>query len=129
MDNIKHKSKLPIDLCLEKGIITKDEHYAALTLRKLYYLFFGDRILKSNSPSISSKKSLVLSIKSESKAYSALLTILKRLREKNFYQSILDLCIFDIEPSFLQTPKDMNVHHQLSHFKEGIEDLCKTLTC
>jgi hypothetical protein len=94
---MKIGQKLPLDKCLNDGLISEEEHSSALSFRKLYYMFFGNLMLKSNTPNIYSKKSFIPDEEKQAKAYKFMQEILKELELKNIYSVILDHCIFDKE--------------------------------
>lgn len=111
---VKIGKPLPIDKCLHDGIITEEEHSSALSFRKLYYMFFGNLMLKSNTPSIYNKKSFSPNEEKQASAYKFMLETLKELELKKIYSIVLDHCIFDNECKTL---------HQRTAIKGAISQL------
>lgn len=115
---MKIGQKLPLDKCLDDGLISEEEHSSALSFRKLYYMFFGNLMLKSNTPSIYSKKTIVKDEEKQAVAYKFMLSVLNELKLKNAYSIILEHCIFD---------KEYKTLHQKTAIKGAITKLHECL--
>lgn len=92
----------PLDLCLEKGLITPDQHWCGLHLRWLYTLRYGapgiscrPLHLDDSRPIRTEDAQWRLAREQEYKEALALLT-----RDRT-YESVMGLCVFHDTPSFL----------------------------
>lgn len=104
---LKHALNLtrePVDLCLEKGLITAEQHWCALHLRWLYTLRYGapsltrnytDRIDSPYPPGGEDDPAWRTLREAEYHAATALLTACRR------YEPVMRLAVFNELPSFL----------------------------
>ncbi len=92
----------PLDLCLDKGLITPDQHWCGLHLRWLYTLRYG-------APSISCRPLHLhdgYRVRTEDsqwrlareEEYKQAVTLLTQHR---LYEAVMGLCVFHDTPSFL----------------------------
>jgi hypothetical protein len=125
----------PIDLCLEKRLISKDHHWCGLHLRWLYTLrygapnlttYYGDR----QSPASAPQNEDAAWRSMREKEYSDAITSLK---SKQRYECVMRLTVYNERPSFLssalcaQALQSRSLARELSHNHkqvcEGLEIL------
>lgn len=123
-------TKEPLDLCLERGIINGAEHAAGLTLRRLF-------VLKHGTPGLQSKDYSKLKGRGESKyndqqwlslQQSVYADVLSTLKSIKCDQSIMDVCIYSIMPSFLINMRHNKSILDLMIFKDGMSALLAELS-
>lgn len=97
----------PLDLCLNRGLITEQQHNAGIRLRWLYTLKFG-------APTISSYCIDDIgghSCKYEDSSWTArrqseYSLIIQALKENGSRKTVMDICVFSLMPTFLAS----NIH-------------------
>lgn len=120
----------PLDICLTKGLITKDDHWAGLHLRWLYTLRFGAPTLSSVDLSQPDGKNITQEDPAWQQAreceYKEALAAMKHSMIRSL---VIDICIFHHHPLFLRLPhtawhhSENAVYREYSAFKEGLERL------
>ncbi len=91
----------PLDLCLEKRIITEEQHQAGIHLRWLHSIQFGIPSVTVNaiySKSYSTRCEDLEWREAREKEYSLAINILQGLKCKT---QVIDLCIYNKTPAFL----------------------------
>lgn len=96
----------PLDLCLQRGIITQGHHRAGLHLRWLYTIRYGAPVLTTQYEAISSQRPITVHDEAwrsfREKEYHEAVTL---LRHAHCYESIMRTCIYHDIPSFLNQKK------------------------
>ena len=136
---LKHAMRLtvePIDLCLEKGHITKDQHWCGLHLRWLYTLRYG----APNLTTYYSDRESLISVRDEEdpewktlreREYHSAVT---RLREYRRYEPVMRLAIHNERPAFLDphvcamTPQRPALAEQLERGRHNLREGLELLT-
>lgn len=91
----------PIDLCLERGLISPRQHWCGLHLRWLFTLRYGAPALTiryTDMPSASGQQDDPLWRREREAEYAEAITLLKGRRA---YEPIMRLCVFNEAPAFL----------------------------
>lgn len=117
----------PIDICLEKGIISSEQHWCAIHLRWLYTLRYGVPSVKSLDPTHLGGREL----SPDSPEW-------RREREKEYHEALeviasqalvrllLEICVYNQRPSFLRLKPATNLsdaQRQASYDRATIEKL------
>jgi len=109
----------PLDLCLKKGFITPDQHWAGLHLRWLYTLHFGVPTVSSVDLDVRGRSSSVDKYDDEWRAkreleYGRAVFSLSKTRLKNV---VMDLCVYNKFPKFLILANDFE---KSRNYKNGV---------
>ncbi len=112
-----------IDLCLEKGLISIEQHWCALHLRWLYTLRYGVPSVKAIDPTHFGGKTVPCDSaewrREREKEY---LDALQAIGSARRVKHILDICIFGYRPAFLQRARS-DVKHLQRNFEEKNQHL------
>lgn len=126
----------PIDLCLERGLISNEQHWCGLHLRWLYTLRYGapsvtTRYVDRHGPSPAPEETVAWRVEREAE-YTAASALLKQHRR---YEAVMRLCVFNESPAFLSRAlqqrawNERQIAEQLlqSHHKltQGLDILAK----
>jgi len=126
----------PIDLCLNKKLITQEEHRAGLRLRWLYTLRFGSPGISAHDPEGSkghyNKEYDELWLSARHMEYKNALDEINKIGAKRI---VVNICIFNQHISFLNKynytkAKSCNLNNMRSDydtFKNGMDVLAQTL--
>lgn len=126
----------PLDLCLERGIITIDEHWAGIHLRWLYTIIFGAPTVSASDPSSLGGKNLRTDdsgwLHEREQEYSLAQITLRRLHALPL---VPDVCIFNHLPRFLLLHHNAkNLQSAIAHsdeyqcFRDGLNGLFKVFS-
>lgn len=124
----------PLDLCLKRGIISKDMHKAANFFIYLYYIRYGNKRITSDYGHSLRPKFYISNAKQED-IHNALYKKLSRtLIKEQSYTLIRNICIFSSFPHFLRVPNfkprsitnKRNIH-EYKLFLEGMNTIVKIL--
>ena len=94
----------PIDLCLNRGLITRDQHWCGLHLRWLYTVRYGAPVITTryadhiNGPSRNEDAEQWRSLR-EREYHEAIAA----LHQQRRYEPVMRLCVFNEAPAFLNT--------------------------
>jgi hypothetical protein len=99
----------PLDLCLERALISKEMHKAANIFISLYILRYGNHRLISDYGYSLQRKIHILDPTEEIEKNSLYKHVSRALIEENSYKIIRDTCVFSITPSFLKQPKNNQI--------------------
>lgn len=126
----------PIDLCLDRKLITNEQHWCGLHLRWLYTLRYGAPsvttcYLDRQGPSPAAEETVQWRAQREEE-YGAAIILLK---SEQHYEAVMRLCVFNESPAFLNHSlqqrawEDRAIAHQLlqCHHKltQGLDILAK----
>lgn len=111
-----------IDLCLYRGLISKEQHKYAVKLRWLYTLRFGTPYIKSHeflefSGRHTSKHMDENSLRAKQMWYQE---ATQALEAGNCRRIVMDVCVFNIYPTFLTNPQSQFAHAELEQFQGGL---------
>lgn len=123
----------PLDLCLQRGIISQDEHWAGIHFRWLYTIIFGAPTVSASDPSSLGGKTLHEEnsdwIRSCEKEYARAQQLLQKHRALPLVPNI---CVFNHVPVFLSCHANWQklshmheIHDEYTRFKHGLEALFK----
>jgi hypothetical protein len=136
MKRMIHATDEPLDLCLQRQLITPAQHRAGLHLRWLYTLRYGAPVLTSRYRDLEDTAGTPLQDEQwrtlREKEYSAAIELLNHTRR---YEPVMRLCIYNEPPCFLNS----NLQHRAwncpelaallalrhSHLIEGLDLLKK----
>lgn len=123
-----------VDVCLEKGLIDRQQHRAALHMRWLYTLRFGApgisaadvmRLHRHESQSIAD---VSLWRQQREQEYEQAAQLLKQHKR---YEAVVNLCVYDIRPRYLDTRQwdrayrcaalRHQMHHEISQLQGGLD--------
>lgn len=119
----------PLDLCLKRGLISKDEHWAGIHFRWLYTLCFG-------APGISALDIAYLkgrSLKPENIAWQEArereyVEAIVFLRESGCKSLVMNVCLFNQRPGFLSIKPTLLLdqrYGEYAEFKQALAGLYK----
>lgn len=92
----------PLDLCLNRGLITTEQHNAGIRFRWLYTLKFGAPTISSYSPDDTGGHSCKYEDTSWIARKQAEYNLIIQTIEKNkTRKTVMDICIFSLMPDFL----------------------------
>ncbi len=119
----------PLDLCLQKDLITSQQHVAGLRFRWLYTLQFGSLGVSAYSPDDLGGHSCRYNDEEWlAKRKIEYIKMIRELRYTGAKKIVMDVCIFGIHPSFLVTEwclKRPNLlpYKELCLFRNGLDVL------
>lgn len=116
-----------LDLCLQRSIITSQQHWCGIHLRWLYTLRYGAPGVRAIDPAHLGG----IEIKPEDPDWkeqreSEYNEAVKTLRRAGLSDLMLSICIFNERPNFLKTPASLKHHKTLEveMLKKGLDTLC-----
>lgn len=127
----KHAQSLttePLDLCLQRNLISVEQHNAGIRLRWLYTLRFGAPTISAYQPE--NPGASCFRQDSEEWLHARYREYEHHIRELTRIQArrlILNVCVFHQMPRFLKPIHQLTAsenllrHHQLEKFREGLE--------
>jgi hypothetical protein len=125
-----NQTKEVLDICIEKRIITEDEHRAAVHFRWLYTIRFG----APNISALDINKGEGRDIREESEIWRAkrereYSMAVEKLRSEGSLKMIMNIAIFNHSPRFLtgvnshRTAQIIQNKRELAKFREGLKTL------
>lgn len=122
-----------LDICLERGIINRKQHWCGIHLRWLYTLRYGIPSVKStNLTMLKHSKQLPIDNedpqwrKEREQEYSQAINLLNKT---GYAQLIINICIYNERPKFLNLmgenhlPIQPNIKQDLKKIQEGLDIL------
>ena len=110
-----------LDICLKRDIITTDEHWAGIHFRWLYTLCFGAPGISALDISYLGGRSLKTENqdwqKQREQEYAAAIAY---LRAQNSKSLVMNICLFNQCPAFLQTPATVKQESVYRRYKEYV---------
>ncbi len=121
-----------LDLCLERGIITRQQHWCGVHLRWLYTLRHGAPGVRAVDPTHIGG----LEIKHDDPEWRALREkeyheAIKKLAPKGYAPLLMNICIYNERPKFLHRPKsgrityDRSAHQLIENLRAGLDILVR----
>lgn len=129
MKRLKGETAESIDLCLERDIITRNQHWCGIHLRWLYTLRFGAPGVKAIDPQdmggMELKSHDAEWLSSREQEYQQALGV---LAGRALAAIVMNVCIFNERPLFLTSPASRKAAAQRASFLAGLE-LLQALWC
>lgn len=121
-----------IDLCLQRRIITRDQHWCGLHLRWLYTIRYGaPGISAIDLTRIDGMEMIEDSLEWRSAREKEFSDAAQRLKSKRCYQPVMQLCVFNERPNFLRrdvtasafdnTQRSDQIEHDISRLHDGLD--------
>jgi hypothetical protein len=133
MKRLSGETTEALDLCLQRELISKNQHWCGVHLRWLYTLRFGATSVHTIDPThlggIDIKTHDPLWDNAREEEYQAALAHLSR---NGFAAIVMSVCIFNERPVFLKKPASLSTSRNsaatLKQFRDGL-DILKKLWC
>ena len=124
---LKGETAEALDLCLDRNIITQQQHWCGIHLRWLYTIKYGAPGVRAIDPTHFGgmeirSENLEWRIEREKEYHEAI----KNLTQRGHASGIIDLCIFNERPAFLNIHRAVSEKSALKLIKK-IEDICAGL--
>lgn len=114
-----------LDLCLERGIITNEQHWCGIHLRWLYTLRHGVPSVRAIDPThLGGNESKMDDPEWREAREKEYHEAMKKLHRSKHAQLLLDICIYNHRPNFLSLHKPVSIKkaEALSALIEGLRE-------
>jgi hypothetical protein len=122
MKRLQKKTTEALDLCLDRGIITPEHHWCGIHLRWLYTLRYGAPGVRAVDTAHLGGIVIRLEdsewLNAREQEYN---DAIHKLRQKGLASLLINLCIYNERPYFLDHPPTLRNIDMVTHFIENLQ--------